>query len=47
MKKFLALLLAAVMTMSLLTACGGNDAAQTDAANNETEDAAQPEADEA
>lgn len=45
MKKFLALLLAAVMTMSLLTACGGNDAAQTDAASNENEDATQPEED--
>lgn len=29
MKKFLALLLAAVMTMSLLTACGSSDAAET------------------
>lgn len=40
MKKFLALLLAAVMTMSLLTACGGKDATEADVVNNETEDAA-------
>ena len=32
MKKFLALLLAAVMTMSLLTACGSSEEAQADAA---------------
>lgn len=31
MKKFLALLLAAVMTMSLITACGGKDAAGSEA----------------
>lgn len=31
--------------MSLLTACGGKDAAQTDSGNNEVEDTAQPEAD--
>lgn len=37
MKKLSALLLAAVMTMSLLTACGGKDAAQTDAAGSDTE----------
>lgn len=37
MKKFLAVLLAAVMTMSLLTACGNDDAAQTDAAADTTE----------
>ncbi len=49
MKKFLAVLLAAVMTMSLLTACGSDDAAQTDAATDadtatdaaDTEDAAE------
>lgn len=44
MKKFLAILLAAVMTMSLLTACGGQEAAPADAAGNEA-DAAEPEAD--
>lgn len=38
MKKFLALLLAAVMTMSLLTACGSSEEAQADAA--ETTEAA-------
>lgn len=43
MKKFLSVLLASVMVMSLLTACGGNGAAQTDAANNEAQDAAEPE----
>lgn len=37
MKKFLAVLLAAVMTMSLLTACGNDDAAQTDAAADTTD----------
>lgn len=42
MKKLIALLLAAVMTMSLLTACGGNDGAKedetvTDAAGAENE----------
>lgn len=42
MKKLIALLLAAVMTMSLLTACGGNDGAEadetvTDAAGAENE----------
>ncbi len=42
MKKFIALLLAGVMTMSLLTACGGNDGAKadetvTDAAGAENE----------
>ena len=45
MKKFLALFLAGVLAMSLLTACGGKDAAQTDSGNNEVEDTAQPEAD--
>ncbi len=45
MKKFLALFLAGVLAMSLLTACGGKDAAQTDSENNEVEDTAQPEAD--
>lgn len=44
MKKFLSVLLASAMVMSLLTACGGNDAAQTDAAGNETEDAATTDA---
>jgi len=39
MKKFLAVLLAAVMTMSLLTACGSDDAAQTDAAADTAADA--------
>lgn len=51
MKKFLVLLLATVMTMSLLTACGGKDAAPADAAGSEADaaqseaDAAEPEAD--
>lgn len=45
MKKFLALFLAGFLAMSLLTACGGKDAAQTDSGNNEVEDTAQPEAD--
>ena len=37
MKKFLAILLAAVMTMSFLTACGGKDVAPADAAGSETD----------
>lgn len=37
--------MAGVLAMSLLTACGGKDAAQTDSGNNEVEDTAQPEAD--
>lgn len=44
MKKFLALLLATVMTMSLLTACGGQKAEPADTAGNEA-DVAEPEAD--
>ena len=44
MKKLVALMLAAVMTMSLLTACGGNDGAQTSAADAENEAAASDEA---
>lgn len=44
MKKFLAILLAAVMTMSLLTACGGQEATPADAAGNEA-DATEPGAD--
>ncbi len=53
MKKFLAILLAAVMTMSLLTACGDKDAAPADAAGGETDtaeneaNAVEPKADEA
>ena len=47
MKKFLSVLLASVMVMSLLTACGGNGATQTDAANNEMQDVAEPEAQDA
>ena len=39
MKKFLSTLLAAVMVMGLLTACGGSDAS-----GNETQDATAPEA---
>lgn len=42
MKKFLSVLLAAVMVMGLLTACGGSDAAE-----NETQDAAVQAQDEA
>lgn len=45
MKKSLALLLAAVMTMSLLTACGNNGAAATGAENEETEASTETEAD--
>lgn len=45
MKKFLAVLLAAVMTMSLLTACGSDDAAQTDAAADADTGAADAAAD--
>ncbi len=37
MKKFLAILLATVMTMSLLTACGGKDAAPADVASSEAD----------
>lgn len=46
MKKFIALLLAAVMTMSLLTACGGGDASETasDAAEAETTENEETEA---
>ena len=40
MKKSLSVLLVSAMIMGLLTACGGNNAAQADAASNETEDAA-------
>ena len=51
MKKFLAILLATVMTMSLLTACGGQETAPADAAGSEADtaeneaDVAEPEAD--
>ncbi len=49
MKKFLALLLAAVMTMSLLTACGSSEEAQADAAETteaaDTTEEAAPEED--
>ena len=44
MKKFLAILLATVMTMSLLTACGGQETAPADAAGSEA-DTAENEAD--
>lgn len=43
MKKVLSLLMASVMVMGLLTACGGEDTAQTDGTGNETSDAAAPE----
>lgn len=43
MKKVLSLLMASVMVMGLLTACGGEDTAQTDGTGNETSDVAAPE----
>lgn len=43
MKKMLSLLMVSVMVMSLLTACGGKDTAQTDGTGNETADVAVPE----